>query len=166
MIFVTVGTHEQPFDRLLLQVDKWAETSEEEVIMQTGFTDFKPKNAKWKKMMTACEMQDYFNNARIVITHGGPSSFMPLVLKGEIPIVVPRKFELCEHVNNHQVIFCNEFQKKYGGIIVIDDITEIDNYLNDFENKTKHLKNSFKSNNENFCIEFARIVESLFVQGK
>ena len=151
MIFVTVGTHEQPFNRLLTEIDKWAESANEEVIIQTGFTDFKPKNCRWKNMMTACEMQEHFNNARIIITHGGPSSFMPLVLKNKIPIVVPRKYEFGEHVNNHQVIFCNEFKKKYGGIVLIDDISELDEYLNNFDEKTKELSNSFKSNNENFC---------------
>ena len=35
MIFVTVGTHEQPFNRLVEYMDKWAESHDEKVIMQT-----------------------------------------------------------------------------------------------------------------------------------
>ena len=40
MIFVTVGTHEQPFNRLIEDVDNLCETGviNEPVIMQTGFS--------------------------------------------------------------------------------------------------------------------------------
>ena len=38
MIFVTVGTHEQPFDRLICRVDELVESGaiREEVYIQTG----------------------------------------------------------------------------------------------------------------------------------
>ena len=41
MIFVTVGTHEQPFDRLLKCIDNMVKDKKitEEVIIQKGFTD-------------------------------------------------------------------------------------------------------------------------------
>ena len=45
MIFVTVGTHEQQFNRLVEYMDRWASTHEEEVIIQTGFSTYKPKKA-------------------------------------------------------------------------------------------------------------------------
>ena len=40
MIFVTVGTHEQPFDRLIRKVDELKENGiiQEDVIIQTGFS--------------------------------------------------------------------------------------------------------------------------------
>ena len=54
MIFVTVGTHEQPFDRLLRYIDKMIENGiiKEEVVVQKGYTDYEPKNYKAKKLIS------------------------------------------------------------------------------------------------------------------
>lgn len=49
MIFVTVGTHEQPFNRLVAFMDKWAEVHDEKVIIQTGFSTYNPINCVWDK---------------------------------------------------------------------------------------------------------------------
>ena len=54
MIFVTVGTHEQPFNRLLECVDKLKEDNiiTEEVIMQTGFSTYVPQYCEHKKLFS------------------------------------------------------------------------------------------------------------------
>ncbi len=49
MIFVTVGTHEQQFNRLVGYMDKWAAEHDEEVIMQVGFTNA-PQNCRSQKI--------------------------------------------------------------------------------------------------------------------
>ena len=104
MIFVTVGTHEQQFDRLVEYMDKWAAQNSEEVVIQTGYSTYKPKYCKWQKLFPYQEMSKRVDEARIVITHGGPSSFIAPLQIGKTPIVVPRKFECDEHVNNHQAL--------------------------------------------------------------
>lgn len=45
MIFVTVGTHEQPFNRLIQKVDKLKRDGviKDDVIIQTGFSTCKEK---------------------------------------------------------------------------------------------------------------------------
>lgn len=42
MIFVTVGTHEQQFNRLIKEVDRLKGTGaiDQEVFIQTGYSDF------------------------------------------------------------------------------------------------------------------------------
>ena len=49
MIFVTVGTHEQPFDRLIQYVDqlKKEKVIEEDIVMQTGFGAYRPSCCTW-----------------------------------------------------------------------------------------------------------------------
>ena len=42
MIFVTVGTHDQGFKRLVKKMDEIAGQIDEEVVMQIGSTDYKP----------------------------------------------------------------------------------------------------------------------------
>ena len=45
MIFVTVGTHEQPFNRLIKKIDELKKNGiiQEEVIIQTGFSTYEPR---------------------------------------------------------------------------------------------------------------------------
>ena len=91
MIFVTVGTHEQPFNRLVKKIDelKGNGTIQDDVFIQTGFSTYEPKNCQWSKLIPYNQMIKNVEDARIVITHGGPARFnMPLqILK--IPFVVP-----------------------------------------------------------------------------
>ena len=81
MIFVTVGTHEQPFNRLIQKVDELKKDGviTEDVIIQTGFSTYEPKYCQWSKLIPYQQMIKNVADARIVITHGGPASFiMPL----------------------------------------------------------------------------------------
>ena len=127
MIFVTVGTHEQPFNRLIKKVDDLVADGsiKDEVIMQTGFSTYKPEHCKWQKMMSYDEMQQNLKDARIVITHGGPSSFIEALQFEKIPIVVPRQEKFHEHVNNHQVEFTKLIVKRMNNIIPVYDIDDL-----------------------------------------
>lgn len=161
MIFVTVGTHEQPFNRLVEYMDKWAANHDEEVVIQTGFSTYEPKTAKWSKLFPYSDMVKNVDEARIVITHGGPSSFiMPLQI-GKIPVVIPRKKKFDEHVNDHQVDFCNQVAKRQGNVIVVEDINKLGDILNRYDETVRSMKNGLSSNNERFCKEFSKIVNEL-----
>ena len=135
MIFVTVGTHEQPFNRLVKYMDKWSKEHEEEVVIQTGCSTYNPKYCEWCDYYSFSTMLEMVKKARIVITHGGPSSYiMPLQI-GKIPIVVPRKKIYNEHVNDHQVNFCEDVSKRQGNIIVVEDIDDREQEHSDHEHK-------------------------------
>lgn len=163
MIFVTVGTHEQPFDRLIEQMDHLVENRNlsESVVMQIGFSTYIPKYCEWKKLYPFSTMNELVSQARIVITHGGPSSFiMPLQI-GKIPIVVPRQRQYNEHVNDHQVDFCREVVKRYRNIIMVEDIEQLGNILADYDSVIKDMKSVYRGNNEKFCMGFKKIVDDL-----
>ena len=161
MIFVTVGTHEQPFNRLVKYMDHWASVHDEEVVIQTGFSTYEPKIAKWQKLFSYKEMIENVNRARIVITHGGPSSFIMPLQVYKIPIVVPRKRAFDEHVNDHQVDFCNQVAERQRNIIVVEDICKLGAIVDQYDEIVKVMKNELTSNNELFCREFGRIVDKL-----
>ena len=78
MIFVTVGTHEQPFNRLIKKVDELKRDGiiKDDVIIQTGFSTYEPKYCQWSKLIPYQQMIKNVADARIVITHGGPASFI------------------------------------------------------------------------------------------
>lgn len=164
MIFVTVGTHEQPFDRLLQWMDDLIEKGiiQEDVIIQTGFSTYEPKYCIWKKLFPYQEMVKKVADARIVITHGGPSSFIMPLQVGKIPIVVPRKKRFNEHVNDHQVEFSKAVEKRQGNIIVIEEFDKLQNVIRNYENIVDLMSSNMNSNNEKFNKEFSKLVKKLF----
>lgn len=162
MIFVTVGTHEQPFNRLVKYIDglKRDNIITEDVIMQIGYSTYEPKYCTWKKLFPYQKMLELVNTARIVITHGGPSSFIMAIQSGKTPIVVPRQARFGEHVNDHQVTFCKEVERRMGTIVVVEDIENLKNVIEGYEQIKSRYKSS--SNNAKFCERFEIIVEDLF----
>ena len=161
MIFVTVGTHEQPFNRLIECVDKLVEQGiiKEEVIIQTGFSTYEPKHCKWKKMFPYQKMVENVEKARIVITHGGPATFIMPLQSGKIPVVVPRQKKFDEHVNDHQVEFCRQVAKRMGTIILVEDITELERIVYDYDKIIENMPTELRSNNEKFNAEFKTFKE-------
>jgi UDP-N-acetylglucosamine transferase subunit ALG13 len=162
MIFVSVGTHEQPFNRLVEYMDKWSADHSEEVIIQTGFSTYEPRNCEWSKLYPYSQMTKLIDRARIVITHGGPSSFIMPLQVGKIPIVVPRMKRYNEHVNDHQLDFCHQVAKRQGRIIVVDDCEKIAQIIDQYDKIVKGMDSSLNSNNDMFCTKFEKIVEQLF----
>lgn len=163
MIFVTVGTHEQSFDRLLKWIDKMIEEEiiKEKVIVQKGYTDYEPKNYENYKLIGYDEMQNYIAEARIVMTHGGPASFIAPLAIGKIPIVVPRKKEFNEHVNNHQVDFAKEVEKRMKNIIVAEKYEELIDSITNYDEKVKKLLGSISSNNKKFNENLKKEIEKI-----
>lgn len=164
MIFVTVGTHEQQFNRLVECVDQMKEKGllEEEVIIQTGFSTYEPKHCTWQKLLPFQQMVKNVELARIVITHGGPSSFiMPLQI-GKIPIVVPRQKQYQEHVNDHQVDFCRAVSQRQGNIILAEEMDALEQAILNYDEITAGMTAGQSSNNAKFNEAFGALVEGLF----
>ena len=169
MIFVTVGTHEQPFDRLIKKVDELKRDNiiRDDIIMQTGFSTYEPKYCKWSKLLPYQEMKQNVKDAHIVITHGGPASFiMPLQI-GKTPIVVPRQHQFNEHVNDHQVEFAKAVSKRMGTIIPVIDIEELGEKIINYDrivasmHSRAGIENGLNSNNTEFCRKLEEMVDEI-----
>ena len=143
MIFVTVGTHEQQFNRLIKEVDRLKGEGfiQDDVFIQTGFSDYEPVHCQWKALISYDEMNRYMDEADIVITHGGPATFMGVISKGKRPIVVPR-------------------QEKFGegyDLVVIDEIDKLN------ENIKYSKVQQVSSHNSKFTNELSDIIENMFI---
>lgn len=163
MIFVTVGTHEQPFNRLIKAVDELKRDGviTEDVMMQTGFSTYEPRYCKWSKLISYQDMVKNVENARIVITHGGPASFiMPLQI-GKTPIVVPRQHKFEEHINDHQVEFARNVVERMGTIILVEDIEKLGEIITEYDEIVSGMRHRMCSNNKNFCVKLENIVADL-----
>lgn len=163
MIFVTVGTHEQQFNRLLKCIDKMVEEKKimDKVIMQTGYSTYEPKYCEYSKLIGYEDMQRYIKEADIVVTHGGPASFIDPLAVGKIPIVVPRKKDFDEHVNNHQLEFAKEVEARMKNIIVAETDEDIINSIVNYKQIIKKMTGELISNNEQFNMALAQEIESI-----
>lgn len=160
MIFVTVGTHEQPFNRLIKEVDRLVETGviKDDVFIQTGYSTYEPQFCKWSSLISFDKMNELMETSDIIITHGGPATFMSAIANGKKPIVVPRQEKYDEHVNDHQVDFAQQVKERYNSIEVVIEISELGNYLN----QDLKIDGNESSNNKLFNDKLRKEVRKLF----
>lgn len=160
MIFVTVGTHEQPFNRLIKEVDRLVETGviKDDVFIQTGYSTYEPQFCKWSSLISFDKMNELMETSDIIITHGGPATFMSAIANGKKPIVVPRQEKYDEHVNDHQVDFAQQVKERYNSIEVITEVSELGNYLN----QDLKIDGNESSNNKLFNDKLRKEVRKLF----
>lgn len=164
MIFVTVGTHEQSFERLVKKVDelKRDKIIDEDVIIQKGYTDYEPRYCESYKLIGYNDMQKYLEDARIIITHGGPASFIAPLTIGKIPIVVPRQKDFNEHVNNHQKDFVEQVVARDNSIIPCYDIDDLEKLIKEYGSIVENMKENYKSNNKIFCEKLDEEIKNVF----
>lgn len=161
MVFVTVGTHEQQFNRLVRAIDDLAdaELADERIVIQTGYSDYEPANCEWAKFFDPVQMAELMHEADVVVTHGGPSSFVEAIAAGKKPVVVPRCSDYGEHVNDHQVEFLRFVAEQQVAVIPCYGIADLSHAISIARNESN--EESFASNNEHFCSELLRIIEGL-----
>lgn len=128
MIFVTVGTHEQPMDRLMEALDALPPdvlAEDEELVVQYGWSSRTPARARARQLLGFDEVQAHMAAARIVITHGGPASIMQALAHGKVPVVVPRQSAFGEHVDDHQVLFARRVADRVAVVLDIATLPDV-----------------------------------------
>ena len=83
MIFVTVGMHTQPFDRLVRAADGLAALVDERVIIQRGVTSYVPRCAQHVDYADGEKMGRWLSEARMVISHAGAGSILGVLRAGK-----------------------------------------------------------------------------------
>ena len=122
LIFVTVGTDQHDFSRLVRKMDEIARRKS--VIMQIGWTKFEPRNAEWFRFESNKRIDELYRSADIIVTHGGAGSIIRSLKEGKVPVVVPRRADFGEHVNNHQLDLGRSLEKKRE-VALVEDVNEI-----------------------------------------
>lgn len=122
MIFVTVGTHHQPFTRLLDALGQL----DDELVVQYG-PGKAPAAHLAEPFMPFDEMLERFREADTVITHAGVGSIICASRAGHVPLVVPRRHDLGEHVDDHQVELTRALAQRNSVVAIwdVDTLAEI-----------------------------------------
>jgi UDP-N-acetylglucosamine transferase subunit ALG13 len=106
LVLVTVGTDHHPFDRIVRWTDSWLAgggDARARCFIQTG-TSIAPTRAEWAAYLDYGEMDAKVRDATVVVCHGAGATIMFVSSLGKKPIVVPRRNDLGEHVDPHQIL--------------------------------------------------------------
>lgn len=147
MIFVTVGTQDVPFDRLIRAVEKEIEKGniKEEVIVQCGCTKVKSDKMKMVNLMDMDEFKKTVKEASLIIAHGGVGTIIDALKYNKVVIVCPRLAKYKEHTNDHQLQIVKKFSDA-GYIIPLKDPSKLSASL---ETAKIFKPKRYKSNTEN-----------------
>ena len=111
MVFVSLGTQDMPFTRLLAMVEEAIDQGviQEEVIAQVGCTNYQGNKIKTFEYCDQATMDQYVEQASYIITHGGTGSIVGALKKGKKVIAVSRLAKYGEHNNDHQLQIISQF---------------------------------------------------------
>jgi len=127
MIFVSVGTHNEQFNRLLEEIDRLVERGEikDKIVAQTGYSNYKPKKYHYFKFTSWQRILNLNKIADIVVTHGGAGNLILASHFNKTIVAVPRMKRFGEHLNDHQLQLVKELEKQRRVISVynINDLS-------------------------------------------
>ena len=133
-LVVSLGTDYHTFDRLLRWVKAYlAENPQVRCLVQHGHTS-PVEGADNVKLLPAGTLKRLYAKAQVVLVQGGPGSIQDARATGAIPLVVPRRVEFDEVVDNHQVPFVTMMEKQGGAVIVESRADLFDKLTLAFEN--------------------------------
>lgn len=129
MIFVTVGT-QLAFDRMVRVIDDWAgrTTPTPEVFAQIGPTGFVPRHLEHKTFIEPTEFAERARAATAIVAHAGMGSIITALTYGKPIIIMPRRADLGEQRNDHQLATAARFEGR-PGVLVARDETELPGLL-------------------------------------
>ena len=107
-VVVTVGTDHHPFARLVGWIHAWATAHPDvPVLLQLGTTDPPPPvpSVRAVALLPHQELVAAMAEADVVVAQGGPGGIMDARSVGRQPVAIPRRGDLGEHVDDHQVRF-------------------------------------------------------------
>lgn len=113
MIFVTTGT-QLPFPRLISAMDALAPTLDEKVIAQVGPDTEARAHLETHATLAPARFTTLFEEARIIVAHAGVGTILSAKRARRPLIVVPRRFDLGEHRNDHQLATAKELEGLTG----------------------------------------------------
>ncbi len=135
MIFVTLGTQQIPFPRILQEIDDLIEKGiiKEPVFAQKGYTEYTPKNYEYVDLLSEEEFRRHIAEARVVITHAGSGALFNIIKSGVKGIAVARLYKYGEMMDDHQTELTRKLSEEG---YIIDGTYSIEKALQQIDNFT------------------------------
>ena len=146
MVFVSLGTQDKEFPRLLKLVEDLIDKKviKDDVIAQIGQTKYESNKMIIVKFLNKDELLKYIEESKYVITHGGVGTILDSLNLNKKVIAIARLKKYKEHVNDHQLELIDKFSKEGYIIDGSNNLEEAILKLNSFTPK------KYQSNNDNF----------------
>lgn len=135
MIYVTVGTDKAfGFRRLIEKCDELASQTNEEVVIQMAATQHTPQNSKYFRYTPFSRHLEYFEKARIIISHCSIGAILNARKFRKPLVVVPRRYAYKELADEHQLDFARKIQaKKLNSIKVVYEMDNLKQAILEFQ---------------------------------
>lgn len=118
MIFVTIGTHNRGFERLVRAADELAALTSEPVLIQRGSAEYLPTRAEHFRFTDGQKIEELAREARVIISHAAAGSIL-MALRLQKPLVVVARLQrLGECVDDHQAQLARALAKRQRAIAV------------------------------------------------
>lgn len=124
MIFVSVGTNELPFNRLVAAVDQLAGHSAEPFLIQTGYSTYQPRFAAYFDFGAGEKIQECIRAAELVISQAGFGIIGDCIAAKKKLILVPREKKYGEAVDN-QIELAEYLGQMNVGILCVQDVSKL-----------------------------------------
>lgn len=120
MIFVTTGT-QLPFPRLVDAMAALAPVLNEDILVQTGPDTTPRAGLDCRASLTPDAFSAALNKARVIVGHAGMGTVLSAKETGKPLIVLPRRFALGEHRNDHQLATAARLEGMAGIYVAWED---------------------------------------------
>jgi UDP-N-acetylglucosamine transferase subunit ALG13 len=123
VIIVTVGM-QLGFDRLIAAMDGLAPDLGMNVIAQTGKGTYAPRNMEVRTKIAPAEFEALVEKAQLIVAHAGIGTVLTAARCRKPIVLMPRRADLGEHRNDHQLATVNQLAGR-PGILIAADETEL-----------------------------------------
>lgn len=160
MIFITLGTQNFNFSRLLIAVETAINNGviKGKVIAQIGNNKFESEQIQCFSFLDKETFNKYMKDADFIISHAGTGSIITALKKKKKILVAPRLKKYGEHIDDHQLEILDAFTKLNLIIPLKNDISDLEEKITDIN---QYKLNSYRSNTAVFNKNLIELINKL-----
>lgn len=160
MIFITLGTQNFNFSRLLLAVEAAINNGvlKGKVIAQIGNNKFDSEHIQCIPFLDKESFNRYMEEAEFIISHAGTGSIITALKKQKKVLVAPRLNKHREHIDDHQLEILEAFAKLNLIIPLKKDLSDLEQKITDIN---QYKLDSYKSNTLAFNRNLTDLINNL-----
>ncbi len=122
-VVVTLGTLDRyPFERLIEKLDNLL-PDDADVLWQIGAASTRDLQGRVVQTIPASELEQEIQAADLIVAHAGCGSVLTSLRSGKCPIVVPRRAEFNEHIDDHQTDIADGLART--GLVLAREVADL-----------------------------------------
>lgn len=164
MLFLTVGSQQFQFNRLIEAMDNLIESGliKDAAFAQTGASTYVPKSFPSKAYLDRGQFGDLMHACDVVVAHGGTGAIIGAIKQGKKVIAVPRLSRFGEHVDDHQI----EIVRQFADMGLIEPCYDVESLTDAYARTIDSEYKSFVSNTQVFIDDLNNYIETVISRGR